>query len=142
MIIGLGCHLQYSYIKAMFSVKDVPSEFDQPWKLGLEWKLEDALHLGFAQGHSAIDWTIPYQSLDTELAKLAPEHQQGALTVDKLFKVQLKSGEPRWLYVHIEIQAQKDGRFEIRMWTYNYRLCDRFGPEVVSLAILADDDRQ
>ncbi len=60
--------------------------------------------------------------------------------MDKLVKVWLKDGEERWLLIHIEVQASKEGDFPRRMHVYNHRLFDRYGREVISLAILADDD--
>jgi hypothetical protein len=60
--------------------------------------------------------------------------------VDKLVKVWLKSGEEKWLLIHIEVQAEREGDFPKRMYVYNYRIFDRYDREVISLAILADDD--
>ena len=60
--------------------------------------------------------------------------------MDKLVKVWLKTGEERWLLIHIEVQASKEGDFPKRMYVYNHRIFDRYDREVISLAILADDD--
>ena len=60
--------------------------------------------------------------------------------MDKLVKVWLKSGEERWLLIHVEVQAWKEGDFPKRMHVYNHRIFDRYDREVISLAILADDD--
>jgi len=106
----------------------------------MDWMLPEALRLCFPLVWEKIDWAIRHEAMDTELQKLARGHQQGPLTVDRLYKVRLKVGEDGWLYVHIEIQAQRDGSFQMRMWTYHYRLFDRFGPKVISLAILADEE--
>jgi len=82
-------------------------------------------------------WNVP-EFLDTELQELGPEHEQGGRTVDKLVKVRRLDGQEQWLFIHLEIQAQPDTRFPHRMWVYYYRLCDKHGEGVVSLAILAD----
>ena len=50
------------------------------------------------------------------------------------------SGEAQWLLTHIEVQTWKEGDFPKRMYVYNYRLFDRYDREVISLAVLADDD--
>jgi hypothetical protein len=42
--------------------------------------------------------------------------------------------------IHVEVQAQREGDFPKRMHVYNYRIFDRYDKEVISLAILADDD--
>jgi hypothetical protein len=60
--------------------------------------------------------------------------------VDKLVKVWLKSGEERWLLIHVEVQTWRESDFPKRMYVYNYRLFDRYDREVISVAILADDD--
>ena len=41
--------------------------------------------------------------------------------------------------IHIEVQSQYQSGFAQRMYTYNYRLGDRYNRPVASLAILADD---
>lgn len=106
----------------------------------MEWKLDRLLEFAFPPISKLVDWSVAPLPLDGELQKVAPEHEGGRLAADKLFKVSLLSGEPCILYLHIEIQGQRDGSFEFRMWSYNYRLCDRFGPNVVSLAVLVDED--
>jgi hypothetical protein len=66
--------------------------------------------------------------------------EAGRRYVDKLVKVWLKSGQEKWLLIHIEIQAWREGDFPRRMHVYNHRIFDRYDREVISLAILADDD--
>lgn len=50
-----------------------------------------------------------------------------------------KNGDESWIYVHIEVQASKDKDFAKRMFTYNYRIFDRYNLPVGSFAVLADD---
>jgi len=50
-----------------------------------------------------------------------------------------KNGQEAWVLMHIEVQGQPEALFPRRMYTYNYRICDRFDRQVASLAILADD---
>ena len=126
-------------LAAMANESEVNLEFDAPWKIALAWKLDEAIALCFPRLYPEIDWSQPWEDLESELPQLAPAHAEGKHTVDKLFKVRLKTGADRLLYIHLEIQAQPDGDFAVRMWVYNYRLCDRYGPAVISLAILADD---
>ncbi|HYT88165.1 MAG TPA: hypothetical protein VEL76_05560 [Gemmataceae bacterium] len=78
--------------------------------------------------------------LDKELQKIVPAAEQGRRFVDKLVKVWLKSGAETWLLIHVEVQTWKEGDFPERMHVYNYRIFDRYHHEVISLAILADDD--
>ena len=53
--------------------------------------------------------------------------------------VGLHNGNPRLIYVHVEVQGQYDAEFAERMFVYNYRLYDRYRQPVASLAVLADD---
>ncbi|WP_242044499.1 DUF4351 domain-containing protein [Anabaena azotica] len=43
--------------------------------------------------------------------------------------------------IHVEIQAQKEDAFSQRMFTYNFRIFDRFSVPAISLAILCDSNR-
>ncbi len=113
-------------------------QFDAPWKLVVERFLRPLLQLGFPAVHDAIDWRQAPEFLDTELQELGPEHEQGGRMVDKLVKVRRLDGDEQWLFIHLEIQAQPESQFPHRMWVYYYRLCDKHGPGVVSLAVLAD----
>ncbi len=58
--------------------------------------------------------------------------------VDKLIRVCTLSGEYRWILLHIEVQGEPETEFTRRMFTYYYRLVERFDEPVVSMAILAD----
>jgi hypothetical protein len=118
----------------------VLDQFDAPWKVAVERFLQPLLQLCFPAVHEVIDWRQPPEFLDTELPQLGHEHEQGGRTVDKLVKVRRLDGREQWLFIHIEVQAQSEAQFPQRMWVYYYRLCDKHGPEVVSLAILVDAD--
>ncbi|MCU0570460.1 MAG: hypothetical protein MUF49_28290 [Oculatellaceae cyanobacterium Prado106] len=89
--------------------------------------------------HRAIDWARGYEFLDQELQQIVQDAEFGTRFVDKLLKVWLLDGEETWLLLHIEIQSQMDSGFARRMFVYHYRIFDRYGREVVSLAVLGDD---
>jgi hypothetical protein len=65
----------------------------------------------------------------------------GTKYVDKLLKVYLKEGEETWLLLHLEVQSQTDRGFAQRMFRYHYRVYERYDQEVVSLAILGDEQK-
>ena len=94
----------------------------------------------FPKAHGDIDWGRGYEMLDKELQPIVRRAKHGRRFVDKLVKVWLKSGEEKWLLIHIEVQAWKEGEFPRRMFVYNHRIFDLYDREVISLAILADDD--
>jgi hypothetical protein len=112
---------------------------DIGWKESLENYLEQAMALLFPGAHAQIDWSRPYEFLDKELQQVMREGESGTRLVDKLVKVWLKNGEERWVLIHIEVQGEAETDFGLRMYVYNFRIFDRYGREVASFAILADD---
>src|SRR5258706_14840734 len=115
--------------------------FDAPWKATLECYLEPFLRLGFPRVHRLVDWRVKPGFLEKELQQLASELPGGSLTADRLVKLRRKDGTDQYLYIHIEVQAQRDPLFPWRMWTYHYRVYDRVRGPLVSLAVLADGSR-
>lgn len=103
----------------MPSSEVLASEFDAPWKASLELFLEPFLALCFPQVHALIDWQHAPVFLDTELQQIAPDHQQGARTVDKLVRVRMKDGREEWVLIHVEVQAQAERQFAQRMFVRN-----------------------
>jgi len=69
------------------------------------------------------------------MEQLSLESLKGAKYVDKLAKVYLKCGEEQWILIHIEVQGYPDKGFSLRMFRYFYRIFDRYGKRIVSLAI-------
>ncbi len=94
----------------------------------------------FPRIHADIDWARGYEMLDKELQPIVRQAKHGRRYVDKLVKVWLKNGEEKWILIHVEVQGRKEGEFPERIYVYNHRLFDRYGREVISLVILADDD--
>ncbi|BAY90942.1 MULTISPECIES: hypothetical protein [unclassified Tolypothrix] len=115
------------------------TDYDSPWKEIIELYFKSFLEFFFTQAYDAIDWTRPYEFLDTELQQLEPDAEIGRRFVDKVAKVWLLDGEEAWVLVHVEVQGQYDSQFAERMYTYNYRLFDRHKQRVISLAVLADE---
>jgi hypothetical protein len=118
-----------------------PSDFDGAWKYALEQYFAPFLDMFFPEAHAAIDWGQEIVFRDTELQQIAPEDQAGKQRVDKLVQVWRRDGTPAWVFVHIEVQSQRDPDFAARMFRYHARLYDRDRIPVVSLAVLGDEDR-
>jgi hypothetical protein len=116
------------------------TDFDSPWKEALDVYFEPCLAFFFPLAHADIDWGRGYEMLDKELQQIVRQAEQGRRYVDKLVKVWLKSGEEKWLLIHVEVQTWRESDFPKRMYVYNYRIFDRYDKEVISLAVLADDD--
>ena len=58
-----------------------------------------------------------------------------------LIKVFSKQRQPQWLLIHIEVQGYQDSEFAQRMFTYFYRIWDRYQQKVMSIAIFTDDNK-
>jgi len=117
------------------------TDYDSPWKEVIESYFPQFLEFFFPLAYREIDWVQPYEFLDTELQQLEPDAEIGKRLVDKVAKVWLIGGEEAWVLVHVEIQGQYEREFAQRMYTYNYRLFDRHKQRVISLAVLADEER-
>jgi hypothetical protein len=116
------------------------ADYDSPWKEALDHYFDPCMRFFFPQAHADIDWGRGHETLDKELQQIVRSAEHGRRYVDKLVKVWLKSGEERWLLIHVEVQTSREIDFPKRMYVYNYRIFDRYDREAISLAILADDD--
>ncbi len=121
--------------------KKTSTEYDSPWKDIIEHFFADFIAFFFPPIHEKIDWTRNYEFLDQELQKVVRDAVTKTRRVDKLVKVWLKKGQEALLYIHIEVQSQEESDFPERMFIYHYRLYDRYGPRVTSLAILGDNQQ-
>ncbi|MGE5343188.1 MAG: transposase [Candidatus Omnitrophota bacterium] len=120
-------------------------EYDSAWKEILEEHFETFLEFFFEDIHRDIDFSKGYESLSKELIPIARGHKLGKRLADVLIKVHLKDGSDKFfcVFIHIEVQGKKDPNLMVRIYIYNYRIFDRYrdkGVEVVSLAILTDED--
>lgn len=113
--------------------------YDTPWKDAVTRYFPQFMAFYFPQAHAQIDWSQPHRFLEQELAQLTRDASLGRRLADKLVEVCPLGGGQQWLLVHLEVQGQRDSRFAERMFTYNYRIFDRYRRPVVSLALLADD---
>jgi hypothetical protein len=78
--------------------------------------------------------------LDKELHQVARDAEFGRQYADKLAKVWRLNGAEEWVLVHIEVQGKPERTFDRRMYTYNYRLYDRYGcASTASLAVVNDN---
>ncbi len=77
--------------------------------------------------------------MDKELQKVVRDGEIQKRYADKLIQLWRLNGDPLLVMCHIEVQGQKEDIFGKRMFSYNYRLCDRYDCPVASLAILADE---
>jgi hypothetical protein len=123
-------------------MNDIRADYDSPWKEIIERYFPEFMAFFFPRADSEIDWRRDYAFLDKELQQVVREAEIGPRRVDKLAKVtRLADGAEAWVLVHIEVQGQPEEDFPERMYTYNYRLFDRYRRRIASLAVLADANR-
>ena len=115
-------------------------DYDNPWKDILEVYFEQFIHFFFPEIYAEIDWSRGYDSKDKELHQITREAEMGGRLADKLFKVWGQNGQAIWFLIHVEIQAQRQVDFTHRTFVYNYRAYEIYQCEVVSLALLVDND--
>jgi len=111
--------------------------FDEAWKKIIERFFPQFLEFFIPELYADVDFSKPFTFLDKEMEQLAQQSFGGSKFVDKLVQVFLKDGSDRWILVHIEVQGDEDKAFSLRMYRYFYRIFDRHGKPVVSIAILA-----
>ena len=115
-------------------------DYDSPWKEIIEKYFPEFIEFYFPKAYKDIDWEKGYEFLDKELQKITKKALKGRRYVDKLVKVWLKDGKEKWAIIHTDIQDQKENDFPQRMYTYNYRLFDRYNRHAASFAVLGDTD--
>lgn len=117
-------------------------DLDSPWKDILHRYFQEFMEFFFPEAHEDIDWSAGYEFLDKEFQKIVRDAELGRRLLDKLVKVWRKDGEEAWVLAHIEIQGQEEKEFARRIYTYNYRIFDRYNRPTASLVVLADEHPQ
>lgn len=107
----------------------------------MEEILDDFLRFFFPNADRLFDLEKGFEYLDKELEQLFPPENEKCSPkyVDKLVKVYSRSGVEAWLLVHIEVQGYRDDAFSDRMFTYYYRIWDKYRKPITAFAILTDD---
>ncbi|MCP4150669.1 MAG: hypothetical protein GY757_23180, partial [bacterium] len=121
------------------------TDYDSAWKDVIEELFSDFLSFFYPKIHRDIDFTKKIEFLNRESQSIKPYGKIGKRLADVLVKVHLKDDSVKylWIFIHIEVQGQEVDDFAKRLFIYNYRIFDEFietGAEVVSLAILTDED--
>lgn len=113
---------------------------DTLWKGILEDLFEDFLLYFYPDWtKKEVDLKKGFEFLDKELEQIYPESERKNRFADKLVKVYLKSGTEQWMLIHIEVQGYADPDFVERMFTYFYRIRDKYNKDILALAILTDE---
>jgi predicted transposase/invertase (TIGR01784 family) len=115
---------------------------DTLWKSLLEDIFDDFLRFFYEDADNIFDFSKGFEFLDKELEELFP-YEEDDITrfADKLTKTFLKIGSEKWFLVHVEVQGYKDKNFEERMFSYFYRIRDRFKVDITAWVIFTDGQR-
>jgi len=113
-------------------------DYDNPWKKAIEHAFPEFMAFYFPAACAQIDWDKGHDFRNTELMQVVREAKLGKRFADALVRVTLVNGEEHLIYIHIEVQSEYDVEFAKRMFTYNYRLYDRYDCPIASMAVLAD----
>lgn len=116
-------------------------DYDGLWKK-LIYELFEEFILFFAEDlYEKIDFQKDPEFLQQELFQEIMEDKKGKQVADQIVKVYLKSGEEKWVLIHIEVQGSPDTSFSKRMFRYYYRLFDKFDQDIVAIALLTDGSK-
>ncbi len=117
---------------------------DSLWKAILEDLFDDFLRFFISDANDIFDMERGFEFLDKELEQLFPTNADEFFPryVDKLVKVFTKNGTEEWILVHIEVQGSKDEHFSERMFSYFYRILDKYQKPITAFAILTDNNKK
>ncbi len=112
---------------------------DELWQGALEDFAEEFIQKFYPEIYRRLDRSKPIEFLDKVLAQLHPDSEDGKRIVDKLMKVYLKKEkEPKFIYIHSEVQGYGEKKYSKRNFIYFYRLFDRFDDNIATITILTD----
>lgn len=117
------------------------------WKVTLEEIFPDLLRFIYADADHIYDMERGFEFLDKELAELDPhpDEKKDSRFADLLAKAYHRDGQEEWVLLHVEIQDDTDDHraFAERMYTYFYRIRDRYpGKPISALAIFTGRNGQ
>jgi predicted transposase YdaD len=111
------------------------------WKGIIEDMPTHFLQFFFPDAANVLDFNRGFDFLDKELEELFPVYNPNhPRFVDKLIKAFNKEGREEWILIHVEVQGYQDQEFSLRMYTYFYRLFDRYHKPITALAIFTDNN--
>ncbi|TLY47050.1 MAG: hypothetical protein E6K54_07360 [Gammaproteobacteria bacterium] len=120
------------------SEKKQRANHDSAWKDILDVYFKEFMEFFYPVIAKKIDWSTNYEALDKELQTITTTATIGKRFVDKLFKVKTLEGHEEVILIHVEIQGKKEEEFSLRLFQYYYRLFEKHGHSILTLAILTD----
>jgi hypothetical protein len=92
-----------------------PARYDLPWKAALTHAFRAFMGFFFPDLCAQIDWGRRPHFRDKELAGIGINDTKQGLVADELVEVYLRNGRLQCVLIHIEIQAQRDAKFALRV---------------------------
>ncbi len=108
---------------------------DGLWKKVIGELFDDFLLFFMPKLYAEIDFTKAPEFLDKELFQDVMNQKKGRRYVDRLVKVQLKSGTSQWILIHVEVQSSKETDFSNRMFQYFYRIYDGYEEKIIAIVL-------
>ena len=110
------------------------------WKVILEDVFDDFLRFLNPNADTLLDLNRGFEFLDKELGQVFPPDgdEYSPKVIDKLAKVFTRGGKKEWVLVHVEVQGQYRPDFAQRMFTYFYRILDKYQKPITAYAIFTD----
>ena len=110
------------------------------WKGIIEEIFVDFIHFIHPGIDRLLDFSKGYTFLDKELEQVFPPENEEFKSryVDKLVKMYTLQGAEEWVLLHIEVQGQYTADFGQRMFTYFYRIFDKYGKRISAYAIFTE----
>jgi len=112
------------------------------WKGIIEDLFDDLLRFLYQDAEKIFDFSKGFEFLDKELEDLFPQKDRENIRyVDKLVKVYHREKGEQWMLFHIEVQGYNDPEFRERMFTYYYRIRDKYRKSLTAWAIFTDSNK-
>lgn len=120
--------------------RKAPLKDDLLWKGVLEDVFEDFMYFLNPDINTVLDLERGFQFMDKELEQVFPpdEDQYNPKVIDKLVKVFTLDGKEEWVLIHIEVQSKYNEDFGRRMFTYFYRIFDKYQKPISAYAVLTE----
>lgn len=107
--------------------------YDKLWKSIVTEHFEDFLEMFLHDLHQEVDYNIPFKFLEQEIR--AALIDKTLKQMDKLVRVNLKSGEEKWIFIHVEFETSHKPITKERMYDYHSRIKEKYGRDITALVI-------
>jgi len=119
------------------------SEYDAAWKEAISKYFREFVQFFWAEIEDKIDWEKPHRFVEQELnptdQTITDKKVVRKRIADKVIQVSLKDGNDLCAIVHLEIQGNEDKEFPARVFTYRYRIFDRYHADIATMVVLIDN---